>query len=112
MTDLVTERAAAVIASAQNVPFIGKKQRKIAEYLDEEGMLTRTRPEYCRECRDENWSNNAVPAVFILWGKLFPPEALGPRCYAHAAKHVGERNMSQIDQWAVFDLRPYRGVQV
>lgn len=65
--------------------------------------------QFCRECRDAEPSV-LEPAVFILWGKLFPPEALGPKCYDHAAEHVGWSNMHRIDQWAVFDLRGlYRG---
>jgi hypothetical protein len=64
------------------------------------------RLEFCRECRDEG-RDPIHHAEFILWGKLFPPEALGPRCYDHAEKHIGSRGMSQIDQWAVFDLRPF-----
>jgi hypothetical protein len=41
----------------------------------------------------------------IIWGKLFPLEALGPRCLDHAAKHIGWASMSRLDQVAVFDLR-------
>jgi hypothetical protein len=69
-----------------------------------------TAVEWCRECRDERefkFMAPGVPAEFILWGKLFPPEALGPRCYDHAAKWLGHGNMSRIDQYAVFDLRPF-----
>lgn len=63
--------------------------------------------EFRRECRDErSWRSPGVQAEFILWGKLLPPEALGPRCYEHALKHLGSGAMGQIDQYAVFDLRP------
>lgn len=58
--------------------------------------------ECCRECRD---GGRTVFAEFILWGKLFPPEALGPRCYDHTSKYVGWAGMGRIDQWAVLDLR-------
>jgi hypothetical protein len=65
--------------------------------------------EWCRECRDEReYGAPGVPAEFILWGKLLPPEALGPRCYSHAAKHLGHHGMSRIDQYAVLDLRKLR----
>lgn len=47
-------------------------------------------------------------AEFILWGKLLPPEALGPRCYNHAARHVGHRALSRDSGWAIFDLRGLR----
>ena len=45
-----------------------------------------------------------MQADYLLWGKLFPPEALGPRCYEHAAKVLGN-GMSRLDQYAVLDLR-------
>jgi hypothetical protein len=45
------------------------------------------------------------PAIVIIWGKLFPPNALGPRCEAHAADYLPLSAMYAIDQWAVFDLR-------
>ena len=62
--------------------------------------------ETCREWPPERLDRCNAPAEFILWGKLFPPEALGPRCYDHAYKHIGGAGMSQLDQWAVYDLRP------
>lgn len=47
-------------------------------------------------CRE--WPVNGdrcdAPSEFVLWGKLIPPEGLGPRCYDHAAKHVGHRALS------------------
>lgn len=54
-------------------------------------------PERCR-CRAE----------FILWGKLIPPEGLGPRCYDHAAGHIGHRGLTRPGEsgWALADLRP------
>lgn len=61
--------------------------------------------EFCRACRDER--DEIVPADFILWGKLLPSGQLGPRCYNHATAHIGVLAMAQIDQWAVFDLRPF-----
>lgn len=77
------------------------------------GLLT-----FCRECCDEHADvlyadgtdplPEIRPAEFVLWGKLFPPEALGPRCYDHAAKHIGAANMGRLDGWAVVDLRPVR----
>ena len=63
--------------------------------------------EHCRECKDElPFMAPSVRADFILWGRFFPPEALGPRCYDHAESHLGHAAMSRIDQYAVFDLRP------
>ena len=54
--------------------------------------------EWCRECREE-------PAEFILWGKLFPPEALGPRCYTCARKHVPAQGLGD-PSWAIANLGP------
>jgi hypothetical protein len=63
--------------------------------------------EPCREWVEKKANRCNAPSDFILWGKLFPPEALGPRCYDHAYIHIGYGGISQIDQWAVFDLRPF-----
>jgi hypothetical protein len=61
--------------------------------------------ECCRQCRDQE-PPVSTRAEFILWGKLLPPEAFGPKCYDHAAEHLGWQAMSRIDQYAVYDLRP------
>lgn len=44
-------------------------------------------------CREELASGEKCwkPAEFLLWGRLTPPEGVGPRCYGHAARHVGHR---------------------
>ena len=60
--------------------------------------------EYCRECREELPYGSKLPrADFILWGKFFPSEAFGPKCYAHAS---GWFEIALVDQYAVYDLRP------
>ena len=65
--------------------------------------------EHCRECRDTlPYQAPSVQADFILWGKYFPPEAFGPKCYNHALDHLGPNAMSQIEMYAVFDLRPFQ----
>jgi hypothetical protein len=74
--------------------------------------MTTDKLETCRACLDEqrdggDWGP-APAADFILWGKLLPPEHLGPRCYDHAREALGWAAMSRIDQYAVFDLRPIR----
>ncbi len=67
--------------------------------------------ERCRECRDEGaWLAPVSLADFILWGKLLPPEALGPRCTDHAMKWLPHL-LEKPDQYAVFDLRPYRSAE-
>jgi hypothetical protein len=63
--------------------------------------------EYCRDCRDELPYGAEIPvASFIIWGKLFPPEALGPKCYEHTLRWVEVGQLDQIYQHAVYDLRP------
>jgi hypothetical protein len=59
----------------------------------------------CREWCDEKINRCNEPAEFVLWGKLFPPDALGPRCYDHAAKWAGHRALGD-PAWAIIDLRP------
>ena len=61
--------------------------------------------EYCREWLSEEHNRCNAPAEFILWGKLINPEGLGPRCYDHAAEHVGHHALSPNSGYAVFDLR-------
>lgn len=68
-------------------------------------MSVELKGECCRECRDFE-PPLYTRADFILWGKLLPPEAMGPKCYDHTADHLGWFAMSRIDQYAVYDLRP------
>jgi hypothetical protein len=42
-------------------------------------------------------------AEYVLWGKLFDPDALGPRCYDHAAMHAGHRALGD-PSYAIIDL--------
>jgi hypothetical protein len=61
--------------------------------------------EFCRE--EVKFERCGAPAEFILWGKLFPADALGPRCYDHAADHVGHYLLTGrgLEQSAILDLR-------
>lgn len=61
--------------------------------------------ETCREWIDETASYCHAPAEFLIWGKLTPPNGLGPRCYDHASEHVGHRALGD-PSWAIVDLRP------
>jgi hypothetical protein len=61
--------------------------------------------EFCREWVEDKTDRCNEPAIIIIWGKLFPAEALGPRCQEHAAKHLPDLSLHTITQWAVFDLR-------
>jgi hypothetical protein len=68
--------------------------------------------ESCREWVDQKMNYCSERAQFILWGKLFPPDALGPRCYDHAAVHLrGDMSAHNIEQTAVYDLRPVYRLQ-
>lgn len=60
--------------------------------------------ERCRTCRD---TGEDRLADFILWGRLFSSEYLGPKCYHHIP-HIMRTSLHQLDQWAVVDLRPIR----
>jgi len=64
--------------------------------------------EWCREELPDHQGKCGEEAEFILWGKLFPPEALGPRCWRHAYAHcpyVGD------PAWAIYDLRPINAAE-
>jgi hypothetical protein len=56
---------------------------------------------------DFPWRRCGDPADLILWGRLLPPEALGPRCLDHAS-HYMPTDANSVEQWAAFDLRPVR----
>jgi hypothetical protein len=61
--------------------------------------------EWCREWIEEKVNYCHEPATVIIWGRLFPKEALGPRCDDHAAQRIGHDYYSDLSKWAVFDLR-------
>ena len=88
------------------VPASNSSARKAAaEKAAGEVVVTEVR-EWCREEGDFPHGDRCNErAEFLLWGKLFPSEALGPRCYAHAVKHTHWGMPSRPDQWAVLDLR-------
>jgi hypothetical protein len=62
----------------------------------------------CREWVGTDRCNE--PAEFLLWGKLIDAEGLGPRCYDHAAVHVGHRALDPNSGYALIDLRPARRI--
>ncbi|HEY0280010.1 MAG TPA: hypothetical protein VGC32_17230 [Solirubrobacterales bacterium] len=58
-------------------------------------------------CR--NWIGDyrcGKPAEFIVWGKLFHPDALGLRCYDCAASQIGHHPLRRNDNisYAVYRL--------
>jgi hypothetical protein len=46
----------------------------------------------CREWVEDKLNICGAPTDYILWGKLIDPDGLGPRCYEHAALHVGHHS--------------------
>jgi hypothetical protein len=57
--------------------------------------------ETCREEVGEFGERCNERAEFLLWGKLFPKEALGPRCYDHAVKWTHHSMPSRNSQWVM-----------
>jgi hypothetical protein len=58
----------------------------------------------CREWVEGKADNCWAPAEYVLWGKLIPPEGLGPRCYDHAALHVGHDALRPRSMYALIHL--------
>lgn len=61
--------------------------------------------EWCRHWPDGANNRCGALAEFILWGKFFPPEALGPRCHDHALPY-SRLDTHTVEQSAIYDLRP------
>jgi hypothetical protein len=71
-------------------------------------VLERAIQQHLDGCRE--WvagKNNCcfAPAEYVLWGKLIPREALGPRCYRHAKKHVGDPALRSRSGFALVNVR-------
>jgi hypothetical protein len=64
----------------------------------------------CREWQHETANICGAPSEYVLWGKLIPSEGLGPRCYDHAAMHVGHSALSPGSGWAVINLAELAGM--
>jgi len=104
--DLVSPNASPAGGQDDSSPvdFYAKRYLALCAKLNEISEHSR---EACREWPDGQLDRCNQPAVFILWGKLFPPEALGPRCEDHAAQYT-RTDLHTIEQSAIFDLRPLR----
>ena len=61
--------------------------------------------ETCREWVRAKHNRCGERAEFIIWGKYFPADAFGPRCYDHTAEHLHDMSALNIEQTAVYDLR-------
>jgi len=74
--------------------------------------MTLPKQEHCREWVEHKYDRCNAQAVVILWGKLFPAEALGPRCNFHAVPHFMGRSVTEIITagWAVYDLRQINSI--
>lgn len=57
--------------------------------------------EWCRSC---SYRHRRRPAEFIVWGRRFPPEALGPRCYDCAVAQIGHAPLYRGSKYAVFRI--------
>lgn len=68
------------------------------------GEKARSRLEFCRRRLEPSGEWCGADAEFIVWGKLYPAEALGPRCYDCAAEQVGHRALTD-ESHAIFHLR-------
>ena len=62
--------------------------------------------EECRRCRDEHGEH--VPATGIVWGKLCPPETLGPRCLVCIREQLGQYAAESVWKrdhvWAIYPM--------
>ena len=58
----------------------------------------------CREWVEEKADSCGADAEYLLWGKLIPAEGLGPRCYDHAAEHVGHNALWSHSDYALVNL--------
>lgn len=58
----------------------------------------------CREWLPEKADNCWAPAEYVLWGKLISPVGLGPRCYDHAAVHVGHQALAAGANYALVNI--------
>jgi hypothetical protein len=60
-------------------------------------------------CREElgapTYDKCWKPAEYVLWGKLLPKEALGPRCYEHALLYVNGHGLAPKANFALINLR-------
>lgn len=79
----------------------------LAEPVDVLALCEGVDPGGCRHWPEGADDRCGKPSEFVLWGKLYPPEALGPRCYDHASLHMSMDERSIRDS-AVIDLRPLR----
>ena len=99
MTEDLPPQGAAAVRLAQTVVRLEAERdraRGIAVALEQ--RLARVEGQMRAYCAEELESGDrcARRAEFVLWGRLFRPEALGPRCWSMP---------SRVDQWAVLDLR-------
>jgi hypothetical protein len=62
-------------------------------------------PETCRrDLPGQNGERCNLPAKYIVWGKLFAPEHLGPRCEDCLLDQQPSLRLYQLDQYAIYKL--------
>lgn len=59
--------------------------------------------ESCRTIFDSNGQRCSNEADVIVWGKLFNPEHVGPRCWDCAERQLGF-NHAHDRQWAIYRI--------
>lgn len=62
------------------------------------------RGEFCHNRLEPSDEWCGKPAEFIVWGKLYPAEALGPRCYDCAAAQIGHHGLYPNSHHAIYHL--------
>lgn len=79
--------------------------RMSVEVYDRSLVVLRAHVGGCREelgapTFDKCWK----PAEYVLWGKLLPSQALGPRCYEHALRYVDHNGLAAGANYALIHL--------
>ena len=88
----------------QNVLYGRTRSRSAPERELPEGLGPEALELCLNRLEEKNGQHCGAPAEFILWGMLFPLEALGPRCWDCAVKQVGADALQPAAGYAVFHL--------
>jgi len=92
-----------------NPPFTAGLEQDEGERANREGdprlcVIRR----YVGGCREElgapSYDKCWEPAEYVLWGKLIPPEGLGPRCYEHARGYIDAHSLASGTTSALIHL--------
>jgi len=79
-----------------------EKPPVLQEETGTQELLTRTIFKHFGGCREEvDGERCGKNAEYLLWGKLLPKEALGPRCFDCTQKHVHYSALASRSGWAL-----------